>query len=433
MLLRINMDRLTNIIIIFLLLAVGCTDEEIGDKVEFQVSVSDISAYTAKITVKHNATNRDAYYGFAVEGTVTDMQAKIHEYLSDNEKDLTASVHYQRKSVYSISHLLPGKTYTYIIFGMRDDGEIYGKPAAVEFTTIKSNLRAELNPNWNIKYRGYTVYKNTDYSLVTVTLNGDVEERFFLATYASEFAEKFDRVEDLLEYASYEMLEEKDGTYWLEDNEIRTEGTDFYRYLSEGDYVFYAIGINADGSPTGHFVCTPTVHVDKYPACEAYSNLLGEWVMIDEDDKWYFVTFSERVVNRSLTMTGWGNYPNYPINVVFDRSDGSFKINSQIIFENDKIELKDGSLYIGTLKFLGAYYNLESNLKWTTNSSLTLAKAMINDNGTYSITTGYYVTLSNGERSYDTGISYYGESTDGVKFGFSRMMFPITMKKLDDL
>ena len=80
----------------------------------------------------------------------------------------------------------------------------------------------------------------------------------------------------------------------------------------------------------------------------------------------------------------------------------------------------------------GAYYNEESKLKWTSNS-LTLAKASLNDDGSYTLSTGYYVTLADGKRTTNTGMTFYVESEDGRNVGFARMMFPLVMKKMDDL
>ena len=422
-------------ILLMPLFVFGCSDESSDEDVVFKLSISEITANSATVMVMHNATNRDAYYGFAVEGVVSDVQSEINYFLSHTDSNkLIEAVHYQRKSVFQVRGLKPEKTFTYIIFGMNEDGLIYGKPASVEFKTEKSNMVATENPNWVIKYKGHVVYNDNDYSLISVSLNGEVEERFFLATYSLEFASSFDRVENLITYAANEFIEEKTkvSDYWLETSQVRTEGTYFYRYLQEGDYVSYAIGLNADGLPTGHYVTTGTYHVDKYPVCAEYANLLNEWVIMDENGKRYFVKFSERVVNKSLIMEGWGNYDEYPIVVTFNRSDASLKISSQIVADHTSLSFNDGSVYQGRLSLRGAYFDENSKLKWTT-QNLTLASAKVAEDGTYSLTSGYYVTLGNGTRTYETGLSFYLENDDGNNIGVARMMFPLVMKKMEDL
>lgn len=418
------------------LFVIGCSDESSDGDVVFHLSISEVKAFSATVTVMHNATNRDAYYGFAVEGLVSDVLSEINLYLSHTDSSrIIEAIHYQRKSVFQITGLTPERTYTYIIFGMNEDGVLYGEPASIEFRTTKSDLVATENPNWIIRYRGHSVYNENDYSLISVSLNGEVEERFFLATYTATFASTFDRIEDLIVYAANEFItkKEKDEDYWLETSEVRTESTNFYRYLQEGDYVSYAIGLNSDGTPTGHYVSTNTYHVDKYPACAEYANLLNEWGIMDKNGKWYFVKFSERVVNKSLIMTGWANYDNYPIVLTFNRSDASLKITSQEIVDHATFNFKDGSVYQGLLSFRGIYYDENSTLKPTKTKGLTLANAQLGEDGSYTFTSGFHVTQEDGTRIEGTGMSFYLETEDGKNYFIGQMLFPLVMKKKEDL
>ena len=282
------MDKFRVCVLAVVLVALyGCSKEE--ENIFFEASISDIAAYSATVTVRHNATNRDAYYGFVVKGAVSDVSEEIDKFLaSSSEDEILEAVHYQRKSVFQIKKLLPRTDFTFIVFGMDENGNLYGKPASIYFQTIASVFTATINPNWIIEYKGHKVYKDNDYSLVTVLLAGEAEERFFLATYTADFAEEFESTAELIDYAVGEFMSKKDDEnleYWLEDNEVRTEGTNFYRYLTEGDYVAYAIGVNTDGTPTGHYVKTSVFHVEKYPAIDSYANLLDKWVIMDEEDK----------------------------------------------------------------------------------------------------------------------------------------------------
>lgn len=429
--------KVQHIIYLFsILLLTGCSNEDDGTDIIFHVSVSDIKAYSATVTITHNGTNRDVYYGFVTEGNANDIESEISRFQTTaSNLDFLQATHSQRKCVFKITGLAQNHTYTFIVYGIDEYGNLNGKPAAFKFTTDKGDFTASINPNWKIEYKGHTVYNNYDYSLITVDLVGDLEERFFLATYEAPIPDNFSCTEDFIAHATNQFVNQKqenaNGDFWIEDSQVRKEGTNFYRYLEEGDYVSYAIGINSDGSPTGHYVKT-AYHVDHYPAIEGYSNLLGDWVIIDENDKWYFVSFTERMVNLSLTMTGWGNYMDYPIAVAFNRTDASLKISSQIIAESAEFKFSDGSEYKGRLSIRGTYYNEESKLKWTS-QSLTLAKASLNDDGSYTLSTGYYVTLADGNRTTNTGMTFYVESEDGTNVGFARMMFPLVMKKMDDL
>ena len=430
------MDNLRACVLAVVLVTLSSCSSDDGENIFFEVSISDIAAYSATVTVKHNATNRDAYYGFVVKGPVSDVYAEIERFLRlSSEEEIQGAVHYQRKSVFQIKKLLPHTEFTFIVFGMDENGKLYGIPASIYFQTIGSTFTATINPNWIIEYMGHRVYNDNDYSLITVNLVGEIEERFFLATYLADFAEKFESTAEFIDYAVGEFLSQKDNEnseYWLEDNEVRTEGTNFYRYLTEGDYVAYAVGINADGTPTGHYVNTPRFHVEKYPAIENYAYLLDDWAIIDEEDKFYFVTFEESLVNESLIMKGWGNREQYSIYVTFDRTDASLKIASQIVEDYTEIAFSDGTLLKGKLSLRGAYYDQEEKLKCT-NSNRTLAKANLNSDGSYALSSGFYVTFKDGTKTYETGILYYMERESESNAYFSCMMFPMVMKKLSSL
>ena len=176
------MDKFRACVLAVVLVSLSCCSRDDGDNIFFEASISDIAAYSATVTVKHNATNRDAYYGFVVKGRVFDVYAEIERFLTSSEGKIQEAVHYQRKSVFQIKKLLPRTEFTFIVFGMDENGKLYGTPASICFQTIGSTFTATINPNWIIEYMGHRVYKDNDYSLITVDLVGDVEERFFLAT-----------------------------------------------------------------------------------------------------------------------------------------------------------------------------------------------------------------------------------------------------------
>ena len=114
------MSIFKNIIgLFFIMLFVGCVKDESMEDIVFHVDVSEINAYSATVTVTHNASNRDSYYGFTVKGAVDDIQSEIADFLSTVQtSQLAEAIHFQRKSVFSITGLSPKETYTFIVFGM---------------------------------------------------------------------------------------------------------------------------------------------------------------------------------------------------------------------------------------------------------------------------------------------------------------------------
>lgn len=418
------------IVFLFIIFFTSCARDENDDNIVFHVNVSEIEAYSAKITVSHNATNRDPYYGFVVKGIVNDIQTEITDFLSINETSKLAEfLHYQRKSVFQIMGLSPQETYTYIVFGMDSDGKFYGEPSSVVFTTSNSHFQLKINPNWKITYMGHAVYNNSDYSKIEVDVLENSEERYFMATYEQAFAESFEKIEDLIIYATSEFVENlKNESSWFENSQVRTDDTSFYKYLQEGNYVSYAIGINIDGSPTGSYVKTDCYHVEKYPAVEGFKNLLGEWRITCGNNQSYDVMLEEHIVNKYLVLKGWGNVEDCPIIVEFDREDNSLRIRSQQIKDDYEITFSDGTHARGKLSLRGAYYNSESVLKWTT-QSLSLAIGVVGEDGSYTFSANYIVKLTDGTMAQKVGISYYIERENESNIGFARVMFPFIMSK----
>ena len=432
-----NAMRLTKYILYFIIgmLCIGCTQEAPKEPIAFHVQVTDMQAYSALVTLTHNATNRDPYYGFVVEGEVDDIDAEIKRFKSSSTSRLEECLHYQRKSVFRITKLSPEKTYTFIVFGMDNKMKLYGEPDRVVFSTPHSDFTATQNPNWTIQYKGYTVYKDNDYSLISVSVQGQAEERFFLATYTPEQVRAFGNTEQLINDATYDFVKKMNDDVtvddWLEESSVRTEGTDFYRYLEEGNYQSYAIGINADGSPTGHYVCTPVYHVDKYPQDELFARLIGEWKVTDCTGKSYTLTFSEKKVNKSLWMVGLGGLKKQKILVQYNRTEKRFIINSGIVNNDVTINFTDGTER-GTLYFVGAYYNQSGSLKPIGNKETTdITRIIPEDNGTFRFESTFYVSFEDGTETYDTGMMHMLDTDEGNIY-FGLLMFPCTTKKVNN-
>ena len=407
-------------------------DDKSEEQISFHVCISDIEGYYATVTVTHNGTNRDSYYCFVVKGHVADMQAEIDSYISSTPKEELANFrHNQRKSVFRVTGLSPTKLFTCIVFGLDKDGKMYGTPASVEFQTKESGFIAQVNPNWTIEYRGPVVWNDNDYSLITVWQNGDIDQRFFLATYQKDFVERFNTAEALIAYATEEANEKNPGNdYWLENSQVRTESTNFYRYLAVGDYVSYAIGVDANGSPTGYYVKTDVFHVEKYPAIPEYANLLGEWVLTDINDKMFVVNLSEKKVNESFYLTGWGFHSEYTFSVLFNRTNKSLKISRQLVASNTTVKFTDRTA-TGDLYLSGIYYDSESKLKMPTSTSYTVAMGTYKSDAEYNWDAGYYVTLKDNTKATKTGITFQLKESSG-SVSFCTMMFPLVMKKYEE-
>ncbi|MBO4906586.1 MAG: hypothetical protein J5486_06075 [Bacteroidaceae bacterium] len=412
------------------------TDDANNAMVVFQVAVTDIEPYKATVTITHNGTNRDTYYGFYVRGKVSDVEGEIRKMLaSDQRATVLASSFNQRKRVLQISGLLPRNEFTYIVFGLDNDGNLYGTPASVTFTTIASPLVATETSNWTVTDKGHVVYNDYDYTQINVHLEGDVEERYFLHVCEASLPSTYSNVEDFIFYAVDEFSKSEnsggDEDFWLDASVVRTKSTNFYRYLQPGDYVAYAIGLNEDGTPTGSYAKSEVFHVDKYPYVATYAELLNnDWYFVDSNDKWYFVSFKEKHINYTLTMTGWGNYDDFDVTVYFDRNTGKLTFRYQLVTANEvTIDFSSGSK-TGKVYLVGAYYDLADKLKCTRQSH-DIAWGRLQEDGSYNFEAGFYVTLTDDYRATELGMTFLMRKGSSDLVSFARMMFPFTLKKLE--
>lgn len=403
----------------------GCIKEESINNIAFNIEVIEIQSYSATIIVSHNATNDDGYYGFAVKGEVSDINREIEKYVNslDNET-LQDKTFYQRKKKIAIVGLLPNSTYTYIVFGLNGQS-YYGKPSAIVIHTNNYDLEAKVNPNWSIEYQGHTIYEDTDYSKFIVRVSEEIKERYFMAIFPIEKVQDNESIESIINIAFSEMQNKNDSEIWFENNQIHTASTIFYRHLQEGDYIAYAIGINETYTPSGSYIKSDIFHVDKYPYVAEYENMLGKWLLKDNNNKGYTITFSEAIINKYLIMSGWGNFsdPAIPILVSFDRNDGSITIANQLIFEKHKMTFSDGTTLEGKLYYRGTYVNEDSKHKLVNNNPI---KGTLNTDGSYTVN-GFVVNGEDGTK-YNGGMALYLKGTENTVW-YASMMFPLTIYK----
>lgn len=381
----------------------SCTEKVIDSEtsIAFNVSVTEVNDYSATVTVTHSGTNRDCYYGFITKDTVTDIYKYINNFLeSSNKEEVLASLKSQRKKVIPIKGLSPNNTYTYIAFGIDEEGQLYGTPAHAEFTTTAGQFVAIENPNWEITYQGPDLYDNGYYSKYFIKVTGEPTEHYFIFDCKADFLESFTSEEDLIIHAIEDFKEKHldedefvNEDFWIDESFVLQGSYFYYHVLDEGEYVAYAIGINLDGTPTGHYVKTPVFQVQEYPAVESYSELLiNPWQITNlyNDSIKYNVRFEKLKVNQSLLMYGWGDLP-YPLVVNFNQNKSEMIIYPQLVARNVLLNI-DGINVTGDLYLKGWHQsNSSDKIGLTTKSyALTTGKKY---SAWYGFTTSYLVNL----------------------------------------
>lgn len=106
----------------------------------FGVKASALDVDGVTVTVTHNGTDNETYYGFYYTDIETPMANAINRVVSSftgEGTDLAGVVTTGTTHITVLNGLEPQTTYRYVVFGLNEDGSTYGTPASVDFTTLK--------------------------------------------------------------------------------------------------------------------------------------------------------------------------------------------------------------------------------------------------------------------------------------------------------
>ena len=114
-------------------------------EVNFTVGLNDVGAYGAEILVRHDGKPINMWYGFNTTDLTTDVQTLIGQQLSSvNDKSISMGT----SKLIAVDGLAEKTAYRYIAFGVTPEGEVYGNPGFVTYTTdldLKVTFTAEVS------------------------------------------------------------------------------------------------------------------------------------------------------------------------------------------------------------------------------------------------------------------------------------------------
>lgn len=409
----------------------SCSRDELEKELDpfaFIITPKDIRAFSATLVITHNGSNRDGYYGFVINGHGIDAESCIRDFMT-NSPPTASEIMHQRKKQVNINDLSQLTDYTFVVFllSWEDDKYVYdGCHTVFEFTTKQSEFTASKNPNWSVSYKGEAFYNNGYYSKINVHVSNNESEHYFLKASKPDESSAFQQMEDFLAHATtvFQLEHENDeDDFWLENHLLSNQSSNFFYVLDTGDYVAYVIGVNSDGSPTGHYSQTDTFHVDEYTMTASYENMLGTWTVTDNTGKSFDINFTKHISNRVLIVTGWGGY-NYSFLVKFRQSDNRLTFYRQNIIENVSFTFggvpKTGSLDLEGWWNSGGYH--------ITENIVTIGTGVRLNGNKYYITSAFHV--GSGDNNYPMGITYFfHNSDDRILISPTVLTFPITLQK----
>ena len=296
----------------------------------FTLSITEVTYNSAQISVKHNGTTNDTWYGFLTdqpENKVPSLiAAKVAE-LTANGGDIQGLETRTSKRV-NLNDLEAATKYRYVVFAISPNGILYGQMASIEIETSEGFLLKTVE-DWAIKYEGRDAATNNEtYSVEFKKSSAPRCHIGFIPKWMVETYESMEEIQnELTEYGGlrlniggqvflfsvldYLVFEEL-YTYWgyydedesYFNQETFGESTTFrLPRQTSGDYYAVAIGF-ADCTPTLTYSVNEVKIVKETPSAD-YNNWLGSWTLKSANNLTYTLTFEENDPNFSYYVYGW--------------------------------------------------------------------------------------------------------------------------------
>ena len=238
----------------------------------FTLSVTEVTYNSAQISVKHDGTTNDTWYGFLTdqpESKVPSLVAAKVAELTANGGDIQGLETRTSKRV-NLNDLEAATTYRYVVFAIAPNGILYGNMASIEVETSEGFLLKTVE-DWSVKYEGRDAASNQETYTVEFKKNGATRCHIgFIPKWMVETYESMEQIQNelneygglrlniggqvflfsVLDYLVFEELYKYWGYYDEDENyfnqETFSESTTFrLPRQTSGEYYAVAIGFAA--------------------------------------------------------------------------------------------------------------------------------------------------------------------------------------------
>lgn len=282
-------------------------DIEYTEDIEFEIKQNSVGANSAQFTVTHNGTDDDTWYAFATLSTNVNVSIEnmVEELTADGGK--ITGLNNGTEKIITLEDLDGDTKYTFIVFAITEDGDLYGSYNFVRFTTP---ISFGPNPAWEVEYTGRQFIGENEYEhTVTVTSTDDnpyfmtivTKERYESTNIKTLLNEEMKAFEDFIDsYNRYYGIEST-----VADWSYVGSGIDAFGIELGHTYVAMAIGANSKGELTGLYAVSEEFEPYEEEMTPEYASWLGTWTMTGANGVSFDVTFSKDKSNASYIMTGW--------------------------------------------------------------------------------------------------------------------------------
>lgn len=409
-----------------MLLAAGCSKEPVtpdGQKpnpddkpdvpavVTFTAQATNILENGVSISISHDGTENDTYYGFyttdLTSETGTLIEAQVAE-LKESVSDLTQVLWKGKTLVRPVMNLTPATDYKYIVFGIKADGTVYGKEGVAEFKTLETEeLKFEINQAWTVSYNGKDVHDT--YGLVDVISVATTSTEGYIVDVIDVESFETDGIEESF-LASIDYIQSiidqnvNNGNEITWDDMLYTEDAEEYYNLEDGvSYYAVAIGVSSEGEPTGKYAITEAFTAEPAPeASEDYNKWLGMWIITDKNDQQYPMVLSMFNPNQTYAVTLVDDW--YDAKASFNE-DKTMSFRAGTVRENVNF---GGSYGVGSIGFYGSGPVGEQNYTITGTYAICTMTLDASGNSATGDPTPVTLTLSTNETCTLTAMTYNG-------------------------
>lgn len=339
---------------------------ELNQNLEFTLEVESVEADKAKIQIENNGSTSDTWFGFVTsEVSKTDaelIQAQVAELtaggkVSGLQKSTSKSV--------TVRDLEPETDYKYIVFGLSEKGEVYGKSSSVPFKTLKAELQYTENAAWTVAYAGAGTINGTNYEHTISVTSTDDNYYFVTAASVEDFTTagiKTVAETNLADLKTFlEGFNAQNGTdYKVVDLLFKGDGVEALN-LEAGDWYAIAIGVDEKGELTGLYAKSEVISIEEEEPTEEYAAWIGDWTFTGSNGIAWPITFSKGKANQSYMMSGWEGEATtgLEVEVTWFAEDGMWAIFSQNLGTYNFGSYGDGDVWFSPIDAEGYVYPVE--------------------------------------------------------------------------
>ncbi len=304
------------------------------EDIEFSLELLSVEATAAEVKVTHTGTKDDTWYGFVTTSTnvsvaIEDMVAELTE--NDDEK-VEGLINGTSKTI-RLEGLESETKYTYIVFAITAEGDVYGTYAYERFETATDY---RVNPAWTVEYTGRGFIGEEEYEN-TVTVTSKDENMYFMTIVTKDrfenteiktlLTEELDSFKDFID--QYNQYYDVVTTFksWC----FNGDAIDAFGLESGYDYIAMAIGASEDGELTGLYAHSEVFQPYEEEMTPEYEAWIGDWTFTGANGVAFDINIRKDKNNKTFVMTGWEGEEASHCKVIIDWYGDSWMIWSQHI------------------------------------------------------------------------------------------------------